>query len=195
MGNSDFPRAVKAVADLELKGANGEIAAHWLSLWQDDRPPELARFDSPEISKHQPAMMICEIAKGESLRCISGGAIVQVALGFDISNQDLLSLTPVSERDLRLSYWWLVVEGAVSVTYRKFTSHDGAIGMFQGVALPFSDETEDGHRFFLMHTNWRPEGPDKVAGNVRVDFQTTSERRMVRFRGVNPRLETKGTST
>jgi hypothetical protein len=142
----------------------------------------MVSFSSNLSSQYKPATIYCQVAQGKYLHCISGGAFIRIALGFDISHQDLLALTPRGERETRLSYWWQVVQGAVSVTYRQFTSKDGQSGLVQGVALPFSDEKPDGSRYFLMHTNWRPVGTDWVGGNVKVDFQNTSERRMAKFR-------------
>jgi hypothetical protein len=131
-------------------------------------------------------MMYVEIREDKSLRCIQGGAFIRLALGFDIKGQDLLALSPVGERDARMAYWWQVVEGAVSVTYREFKSKEGPSGFAQGIGLPFSDRRPDGSRYFLMHTNWRPVGTDWIDGNVRADIQTTSARQMIAFKDTTP---------
>ncbi len=181
MSAADYARARDAIASLKLNGANQALAQSWLSAWRDGRPPSWRGFQQGIALEYKPAAMFCRIVQGRSLRCVAGGAILRVALGFDITDQDLLSLTPVGERDARLGYWWQLVEGAVSVTYRQFTSKEGSSGMAQGVALPFSDKRPDGSRYFLMHTNWRPVGADWIEGNVEVEYQKTSERRLISY--------------
>jgi hypothetical protein len=182
VNREDYLRAREAVAALKLNGANREIAEHWLSRWRNDKPPKRSSFNIDAIWRHKPALMICQIIQRKLLRCLSGGAVMRVALGYDISNADLLALTPVGERDMRLDYWWNVVEGAVSVTYRQFTSAEGPSGLAQGIGLPFSDHKVDGSRFFLMHTNWRPAGTDWIEGNVQVDIHSPPQRQMISFK-------------
>ena len=181
MSAADYVRARDAVASLKLNGANQALAQSWLSHWRGGRAPSWRGFRQVIGLEYKTAAMFCRIVQDKSLHCVHGGAIIRVALGFDISDQDLLSLTAVGERDARLAYWWQVVEGAVSVTYRQFTSKEGSSGLAQGVALPFSDRGTDGSRYFLMHTNWRPVGTDWIEGHTKVEYQNTSERRLVSF--------------
>ena len=82
---------------------------------------------------------------------------------------------------MRLEYWWNIVEGAVCVTYRHFTSAEGPGGLAQGVGLPFSDKKNDGSRYFLMHTNWRPVGTDWVLGNVQVNIHSPPKRQVISY--------------
>jgi hypothetical protein len=91
---------------------------------------------------------------------------------------------PVDPRftHMAVDYWWNVVEGAVCVTYREFTSAEGASGLAQGIGLPFSDRKADGSRYFIMHTNWRPVGTDWIEGNVQVDFHSPPKRQMISFK-------------
>jgi hypothetical protein len=138
-------------------------------------------FRAEAIWQHKPAMMFCRVAKDKSLTCVRGGALLRVALGFDITNRDLLSLVPESQRTARLDWAWAISEGAVTVLYRQFKSKDGHEGLAQGIALPFSGEDTEGGRFFLMHTNWRPVGAEWIIGNVDVDLKDPSQRRMIRF--------------
>lgn len=184
MHSQERARARAAISALQLHGANSEVAEHWLSLWRLGKPPSMRRhYDSP--APHRAATMLCRIRKDESLFCVKAGALVRVALGFEIGKQNLLAITAGGERDARLAYWWELTEGAVSVTYRRFSSRNGASRLVQGVALPLSQEESDGARHFLMHTNWRPAGDDWIEGNVNVEYQTNCERRLVSFRTDN----------
>jgi hypothetical protein len=182
MSRGDYARACEAVAELKQNGATREVAEHWLSRWRKDKPPKRNDFDIDAIWQHKPALMICRIIQGKTLHCLSGGAVIRVALGYDISDTDLLALTPMGERDMRMDYWWNVVEGAVSVIYRQFMSAERTGGLAQGVGLPFSDQKPDGTRYFLMHTNWRPVGTDWIEGNVQVDFHSAPKRQIISFK-------------
>jgi hypothetical protein len=178
----DYVRARDAIVSLNLNGANRALAEIWLARWHNGEPPKMRSFRAVIGLEYKPAVMLCQITQGQSLHCISGGAIMRVALGYDISNRDLLALTPVGERDMRLDYWWNVVEGAVSVTYRQFTSVEGHSGLAQGIGLPFSDRKVDGSRYFIMHTNWRPVGTDWIEGNVRVNIHSPPQRQTISFK-------------
>lgn len=190
MSGDCHARARSALASLDLKGANRALAIRWLSQWRTDKPPKMLRFAESMEADHKTGAMYCRIGKNQKLTCISAGPNLRVALGFDLSNQDLLSLIPAGLREERLSYWWQVVEGSVAVSYRPFKSLDGGAAVAQGVALPFSDELPDGARYFLMHTNWRPVGTDWIMGNVTVEHQRRCERRIARFSAPHAQRET-----
>ncbi len=128
------------------------------------------------------------MVRDESLTCVKGGALLRVALGFDVSNKDLLALVPASHRQPRLDWAWAITQGAVTVLMRKFKSCDGSEGLAQGIALPFSGEDAEGGRNFLMHTNWRPVGSDWIIGNVDVDLREPSGRKMISFMTDAPAL-------
>jgi hypothetical protein len=173
--------ADEAIGTLGYNGANLVVAQHWLTCWRKGAPPRMGGFRAEVIWRHKPAMMFCRVAKDQSLTCVRGGALLRVALGFDISNTDLLSLVPESQRVARLDWAWAITEGAVTVLYRQFKSKDGHEGFAQGIALPFSGEDAEGGRFFVMHTNWRPVGAEWIIGNVDVDLKNPSSRRMISF--------------
>lgn len=177
----DCERAANAVAALDLKGPNKDVAAYWLSRWRDDKPPYRGDFDQAQIGRHSPAIAIFEIRKGESIPCISAGAFYRLALGYDLTGQDLLSITDAVEREDRLDWCWRIVEGAVTVSYRTFKSEGRGAANAQGVSLPFRDIEDDGARYFLMHTNWRPVGDDWIDGSVTADAQTPDVRRIISF--------------
>jgi hypothetical protein len=153
------------LADLLAQGA---AAAH-------------AAYTAREIWQHKPAMMICRVVRDKSFTCVRGGALLRVALGYDVTNKDLLSLVPEDQRAARLDWAWAITEGAITVLYRRFASKEGHDGLTQGIALPFSGEDTNGSRHLLLHTNWRPVGTDWIIGNVDVDLQNTSDRRMISF--------------
>jgi len=182
LSNEDYVRARDAVVALKLIGANRALADLWLARWHNGAPPKMRSFKAVMGLEYKPAALLCQIIEGKVLRCISGGAVMRVALGYDISEKDILALTPVGERDMRLEYWWNVVEGAVSVTYREFKSAEGHSGLAQGVGLPFSDRKVDGSRYFVMHTNWRPVGTDWIVGNVQIDIHSPPQRQTISFK-------------
>lgn len=182
VGTEDYVRAKDAIIALNLHGANRAVAELWLARWHNGEPPKMRSFRAVMGLEYKPAAILCQITQANSLHCISGGAVMRVALGYDISATDLLALTPVGERDMRLDYWWNVVEGAVSVTYREYASADGPSGLAQSVGLPFSDRNVDGSRYFVMHTNWRPVGTDCIEGNVQVDIHSPPQRQIISFR-------------
>ena len=184
--NEDYDRARRAVGQLNLTGANTEVAAHWLSLWHDGKPPKMNSFIQSRILKHIPAKNIFEIHENESVRCIKGAAFVKLASGFDFTNQDILALTNAADRDALLAWMWQIASGAVCVYYRSYKSKTESSGLSQGVALPFSDVEPDGARYFLTHTNWRPIGSDWVAGSVTIDLQIPAEKRVISFKDAAP---------
>ena len=173
--------AAAAITALRYNGANMDVALHWLSTWRRDKPPSRGGFDIDALWQYKPAMMLCRVVKDKSLTCVHGGAFLRVALGFDISGKNLLALFPEDKRAGELERAWAITEGAISVRYRKFTSKDGQEGLAQGIALPFSGQDPQGGRHFLMHTNWRPVGSDWIMGNVDVDIQNPTDRRMISF--------------
>ncbi len=177
----DMAEIRAALAALRLNGANVEVASRWLSLWQDGRPPALSRFDAHLLPAHAPAMAIFEIKRDASLWCIRAGAYCQLAIGFDLTGQDVLAITNNADRDARLDWCWKIVEGAATVSYRAFKPVQGAVVYAQGMSLPFADEKPDGARVFFMHTNWRPQAMDWVEGNVHGDLQSPPERAMKFF--------------
>jgi hypothetical protein len=177
----DFERAANAIARLDLKGPNKEVAAHWLSRWRDDKPPLRRNFDATQIARHGPAIAIFEIKRGEAIPCIAAGAFCRLALGYDLTGHDLLSVTDLAERDARLAWCWQLVQGAVTVSYRSFKSEGRSAANAQGVSLPFSDIKADGSRYFLMHTNWRPVGDDWIDGHVTADAPVPVSRQIISF--------------
>ena len=184
----DHERARAAVAALKLSGANREVAEYWLSRWHDDRPPSMSGFQQDNILQHTPAENIFEIRENEYVRCVKGAGYVKLAAGFDFTNQDMLALTNVADRDELLAWMWQIASGAVCVYHRAYTSKTESNGLAQGVALPFSDKGPGGAHFFLTHTNWRPVGSDWVEGNVSIDLQLPADKLVIRFKESAPAL-------
>jgi hypothetical protein len=181
MSNHLHTNAAHAITALRYQGPNLVVALHWLRCWRRDQPPRMTGFRAGEIWQHKSAMMFVRVVKGESLTCIHAGALLRLALGFDASNRDLLALVPKQQHAERLDWAWRITEGACSVLYRQFNSHEGNSGLAQGIALPFAGEDDKGARRFLMHTNWRPTGTDWIIGNVDVELNKTSDRRMISY--------------
>ena len=176
-----FTRAAAAVEALALKGANIDVAAHWLSSWHGDRPPSSGGFDTQPIWRHTAALAVFEVREDTSLTCISAGAYYRMALGYDLVGQDVLSITTVPVRAERLRWCWNIVEGAVTVSQRAYNSKEHGHVIAQGVSLPFSDRRLDGSGRFLMHINWRPVGTDWIEGQVAADAQPPEDRRLISY--------------
>ena len=181
MSANHLAAASDAINALNYHGANLDVARHWLTCWRRGQPPRMRAYTAREIWQHKPAMMICRVVRDKSFTCVRGGALLRVALGYDVTNKDLLSLVPEDQRAARLDWAWAITEGAITVLYRRFASKEGHDGLAQGIALPFSGEDSNGGRCFLMHTNWRPVGTDWIIGNVDVDLKDPSDRRMISF--------------
>jgi hypothetical protein len=175
----DLQRAQNAINALKLTGPNREVAGQWLSFWKGGQPPPLETFKRLKWL-HTEAMIISRVKQGALLQCVSAGAFLKIAMGFELAGQDLLTLVAQDERDALLAHWWQVAEGAVSLTYREFKAAEGG-GIAQAVGLPFSGEEADGSRHVLLHTNWRPSGTSWIEGNVEAGLLAAS-RQLVRFR-------------
>ncbi|MES2472649.1 MAG: hypothetical protein V4601_07390 [Pseudomonadota bacterium] len=177
----DFQRAQDAIASLRLTGHNRDLAGQWLSFWKNGKPPPLETYRRLTWL-HTEATMISRIVRGKSLECVSAGPYLNLAMNFDLAGKDILTLVPPDQRDVLLSHWWEVAEGAVSLTYREFKPKESAPGIAQNLGLPFSGEEADGARHVLMHSNWRPSGSSWIAGNVETGM-LASTRQLARFRG------------
>ena len=178
-----FERAQKALAGLDLIGANTQVAAYWLSRWQGDAPPARKDFDAAKDWEFTPAIALFAIRKDEDFRCIGAGAFHRLALGYDLVGESVLSITSAAEREERLAWCWEIVEGAVTVSYRRYRATQSALA--QCMSLPFSDIDPDGTRYFLMHTNWRPADGDWISGRVQADAQAPPERLLYSFKAPN----------
>ncbi|HEX4301638.1 MAG TPA: hypothetical protein VHZ78_02510 [Rhizomicrobium sp.] len=176
-----FERAFQAVAALGLNGANKQLAAHWLSRWRNDAPPTRESFRIDEAWEYSPAIAIFKVQKGQSVLCLSAGSFHQLALGYDVAGNDILSITSADERERRMAWCWEIVLGAATVSWRQYETAGQSKGLAQGMSLPFSDRVADGARYFLMHSNWRPVGGEWVPGTVQADAQTPPQRRIISF--------------
>src|ERR1700722_6048290 len=131
MSSNHHANAAEAIRALHYQGANLTVAEHWLRCWRRNQPPRMTGFHTGAIWELKPAMMFCRVVRGESLTCIHAGALLRVALGFDASNRDLLALVAKDQHAERLDWAWRITEGACTVLFRQFTSHDGHSGMAQ----------------------------------------------------------------
>jgi hypothetical protein len=186
LSTKDYARACEAVTALKLTGTNKEFAAYWLSRWRNNSAPKMNSFILHRDSQYAPATGVMEVRQNQSLRCIRGGAFIKLALGFDLTNQDILAMTAEGDRAARLAWAWQIAKGAVAVARRPFQTRGGLGGSVQIVFLPFSDEKSDGSRYFQMHTNWRPEHADWIEGSVTVDLQSLAERNIISFNNPMP---------
>jgi hypothetical protein len=180
MPNGGSERAKQAVAALKLNGANREVATHWLSRWHDGKPPRIRSFNQDKVWQHGPGVTVYELRK-DSLRCVTAGGFLRLAVGFDLTGQDVLSITPAEDREERMAICHQLVQGAVGMYYRLFKSKSGPEGLAQGVSLPFSNADANGARYFMTHTNWRPVGHDWMEGNVALDLGVPMEKNLISY--------------
>ena len=91
---------------------------------------------------------------------MAAGSYYERVLGFDLTGQDILILTPAALREERLARAWHIVQGAVTVSQRPYQLSTGGTLMVEEIALPFGDTLADKTRYFLMHNDWRPDAQD-----------------------------------
>ena len=116
------------------------------------------------------------------LRCIRGGAFQNLAAEKDLTNADIMAMTPEAERDARFAFSWAIASGAVGVAYRLYHSKEGKDMHVPALLLPFSDEKPDGTRSLCLHTNWRPQFSDWIQGNVTADLHVAPKKSLIRYR-------------
>jgi hypothetical protein len=116
--------------------ANLESRHRWLQLWQGGVPPSLAGFDAHPLPSRAPAIAVFEIREDTSLNCVRAGDYCRLAIGFDLTGQNVLAVTNTVNRDARLAWCWKIVEGAATVSYRAFKSAGGGVVHARGMSLP-----------------------------------------------------------
>ena len=167
--------ASEAVAALGLSGANLQVAQQWLAAWSDGRPPRGARFFAKCDGRNIPAFAIFEVSQGESLRCVLAGAYFGMALGFDLSGQNMLILTPAADRAMRMERAWSIGDGAILSGKRDISVGGAPATAHEEVYLPLADSSKESVRTYLMHTNWRPVGDAWVQGRVTTNLELVHE--------------------
>jgi hypothetical protein len=175
MDKFDHGAASKAISSLELRGMNKAVSRHWLSVWRNEKPPTSSRFFETCNWRSTPAIAIFEVCKGQSITCVLAGSYYRVALGFELTGQDLLALTPAADRETRLERVWAIGDGAIMAAQRKFASLSGGEESIEEVYLPLSDVAKPDTRTYLMHSNWRPVGEGWVQGSAGTNLGLADE--------------------
>lgn len=155
-----FEDAKLAIATMDLRGPNREVADYWLSLWRGSRPPVRAGFDPGRLKGRIPALSIMEVRAGESVRCRLAGSYGRLIYGFDMTGKDIVELAPPTQRADRVRNVKALVMGHVIVSRKPLRHDSGAVEWIEDICLPFADPAEDGSRRYLGHTNWQPKGDD-----------------------------------
>ena len=152
--------AAHALDALGLSALNRELAALWLSLWQDGHLPTRGAINPKTLAKFLPGLAIMEIHAGGRTRFRIAVQSFRAAFGFDPSSHDMLALTPPEQRKARFERCLAIVDGCVSTGIR--TMPGGATPGFisQDVMLPLGGAAEDGARSWLFHSSWRPGAED-----------------------------------
>lgn len=57
----EIPDAARAIAALDLHGANAKVADYWLAHWRAGKPPSRGDFEQPEMRPYRPAILVMEI--------------------------------------------------------------------------------------------------------------------------------------
>jgi len=156
-------QARAALIGFDLHGGNAEVAEYWLSKWTNDAPPARESFEPKHLSSCLPSMAIFEIdRKAKTVRCRLAGSHCRMALGYELTGKDLMSVTPEDEKAQRWANIEAILDGSVSVGVRGFRNGDGRVASMQEIALPFSGDA-NGLSFYLFHSNWRPQGDGWMA--------------------------------
>ncbi len=138
-----------------------EVAAYWLSLW-DDKPPTLAKFNLAALSQHISGIAIMAVKPGESVRCVWAGANYKLGLARDITGADMLAITPPEQRAARLQGNSALVLGTIQIGMRSVRSQNGKL-LTQELYLPFAERNAGGVRHNLVFSDWQPKGDDRIA--------------------------------
>lgn len=159
MGNWTFRVAQEAIEALALEGPNREVADAWLSLWAGDEPPRGCDFSLSQLGANAPAAALLELGASNTIVCRDAGRYFAVALGENPVGQNLLENATAEEREERLRRAWALLDGAIMVGERIFASESGQARVPE-IYLPLAGAGTEDQRYFLSHTNWRPN--DKV---------------------------------
>lgn len=163
MVNWDRARALAALEAFNLKGANAEVAAYWLSLWDGSRAPCRSAFNPNHVRDLLPAIALTQVQADGDVVCRLSGRIIDTALGFPLQGRSMLSLVEGDERVVRSRRLHAVVDGHIGLSHTRFETVDHETGVAETIQLPFAGAMEDGARLFLSHTNWRPGGTEYLS--------------------------------
>ena len=150
-----FEKAKFALAELRVAGSNREVADYWLSLWSNDAPPTREQFKPGLAKKYLSSMAVFEVMPDGPVICRLAGTFVKAALGFDLTGEDLLAVTPEQQRETRIKQTRQIVDGAISYAHRSFR-FQGHETIAAEIALPFAGVTDGGGRQYLLHSEWSP---------------------------------------
>lgn len=167
--------ASNAVAALRLSGSNKLVARSWLSSWSNEQPPGWLQFGERCDWRLKPGIACFEVHRGISVNCITAGGYFRLALGVDLTGQNILALTPAADRENRMERAWTIGNGAIQTGGRTFRSLFGRNERADELYLPLYDERDADLPAFLMHSNWRPDGDEWVPGAVTTDLGPVSD--------------------
>jgi len=162
--------AARAIERLNPSEANRAVGESWLSLWSGGKPPTGERFIKSCHSSLVPALAVFEIHERGPIKCVLAGAFYQLALGFNLTGQDILLIAPAADREIRLERMWSVANGAVMSANRNFALLGGGSVSVEEIYLPLFARPDAAARFYLHHSNWRPVGHEWMAGTVKTNL-------------------------
>lgn len=151
---------VRALKRLHITAANWQMVEYWLSLWEGGEVPRRESFDPSAASELLRGCGLFEVVPGRSVHCRIAGTILKLVFGPDVAGQDWLAITAPRNRHQRLVRYSAVAQGAVGLGRRQALRKPGAMVQIEEVMLPFRDLSENGTRFVLVHSDWRPEGQE-----------------------------------
>ncbi|GEM_PF-977535 len=172
MGLNNFSKAAALHCfEEEPVGKEAEgVVRYWLSLWRGDALPRRADFSPRQIVDQLPNIAIFEIVPDQSIRCRLAGSHIVEGAGLDITGKDILALTPLAERPIRLSRFSTIARGAIGRGLRPGFRDSGEAQFAEEIMLPFGDVSASGARQVLVHIDWR-----QTAFNpTRVGIENTS---------------------
>jgi hypothetical protein len=148
--------AARGLERLALCEENEQLAGYWLSLWHNDEPPERSAFNVSHIRRFLPGVLLLEINSTGDIHCRLAGTAIDAGLGFFLTGRSFLDFVPKSERHIRQERLASVVDGAVAAAKTMYENYVGDSDIMENLHLPFSGQSENGSRQFLIHTNVRP---------------------------------------
>jgi len=154
--NFNYTAAKRAIDSFDLSPINRQVASYWLSLWNEDRPPRRADFDLEWLADAAAGIAVFAVIPARGVTCRFAGAAYKFRFGFDIQGKDWIALARTEERAARLERYTAIVLGAVGTSRQCDPNREGETRQFADVVLPFSNLEEDGTRFYLLHSDWRP---------------------------------------
>ena len=140
MNGFDKQAAEQAIDALRLARANGELAARWFALWQDDALPPRARFRPVNFKRFLPNIALFSVVPDRRVTVRLAGTRFAHVLGQDVTGMDWIAAAPEQYRPRRLAVLSQIARGAILIDNRRFATTDGEDYVSEEILLPFAPD-------------------------------------------------------